>query len=182
MNTKLQLVLLLHFLLRFIAPIIVLVGVLFAKKATRKTTHYGQDPKIQRYVLPDWLSWFNSPDEDGWPMYEPTVAKLYNKFGWRFTMWYNLGTRNVAQGLLWKYGKEVDEDFYILKKEYEKGGRDNTIGAVGLRFLKKKYKLRDKTWNLGLFKVVFGWEIAHDNYLSHTKTGYYAIPDISFRK
>lgn len=178
MNTKLQLVLLLHFLLRLVDPIVMLVGVFFAKKATRKTTHYGQDPDIQRYVLPNWLSWFNSPDEDGWPMYEPTVAKFYNKLGWRFTMWYNLGTRNVAQGLLWLFGKEVDQAFYLEHKKYNKGEKAHHIYYEW----KDENSLNDIVWNLGLFKVVFGWEVCHDHYLSHTKTGYYAIPDISFKK
>lgn len=178
MNTKLQLVLLLHFLLRFIAPIVVLVGVFFAKKATRKTTHYGQDPDIQRYILPRLLDILNDYGEDGWPHYEDTVAKLYDKFGWRFTMWYNLGTRNVAQGLLWKYGKEVDQAFYTEHKKYTKGENAHHIYYEW----KDENDLNDVVWNLGLFKVVFGFEIAHDHYLSHTKTGYYAIPDISFRK
>ena len=77
------LVVLFHtFILRLVAPIIVLLGLPFAKKTSRKTTHYGQDPEVQRYVLPKWLGIFNTPDEDGWPMYEATVAKLYNKYGW----------------------------------------------------------------------------------------------------
>lgn len=179
MTFKLQLVLLLHFLLRFIAPVVVLIGVFFAKKSNRVTTHYGQDPSIQRYVLPDWLSWFNTPDEDGWPMYEPTVVKLYNKYGWRFTMWYNLGTRNVGQGLLWKYGNEVDERVYNEMKLFTKD-KPSSINVVW--FLATDGRFKVKVWNLGVFKVVFGCEIAHDHYHSHTTTGYYAIPDIGFTK
>lgn len=179
MNTKLQFVLLFHFLLRFIAPFAVLVGVFFAKKAKRKTTHYGQDPDIQRYVLPEWLSWFNSPDEDGWPMYEPTVENLYNKYGWRFTMWYNLGTRNVGQGWLWKFGKEVSGSYRVYKKTGELGEKTYLVEWLAYEY---ENKLTSKVWDLGLFKVVFGFELAHDHYLSHTQTGHIAIPDISFKK
>lgn len=160
-------IVILHFLLRFITPFIVMIGVFFAKKATRKTTHYGQDPEVQRYVLPKWLSWFNTPDEDGWPMYEPTVAKLYKKFGWRFTLWYNLGTRNQAQGLLWTRGKEVTEDDYLINKALKKNGF-NSLDSTEV--------------NLGLFKLVFEWEIAHDHYRDYTNTGYYYIPKLSFKR
>ena len=40
------------FILRLVAPVVVLLGLPFAKKAKRKTTHYGQDPDVQRYTLP----------------------------------------------------------------------------------------------------------------------------------
>jgi len=160
-------IVILHFLLRFVTPLIVLIGVLFAKKATRKTTHYGQDPDVQRYMLPDWLSWFNTPDEDGWPMYEETVANLYKKFGWRFTLWYNLGTRNQAQGLLWTRGKEVTKGDYLFNK---------TLNEKGLN------SMASTEINLGLFKIVFEFEIARDHYLDYTKTGYFAIPNLTFKK
>ena len=160
-------VVILHFLLRFITPLIVLIGVFFAKKATRKTTHYGQDPDVQRYVLPKWLKIFNTPDEDGWPMYEPTVAKLYKKFGWRFTMWYNLGTRNQVQGLLWTRGYEVNQNDYKLNKILKDQG---------------EYLFDHKEINFGLFRLVFEWEIAHDHYRDYTETGYFAIPKLSFKK
>lgn len=161
------LVVLFHtFVLRLLSPFIVLLGLPFTEKATRKTTHYGQGYPypVQRYVLPKWLGIFNTPDEDGWPMYEPTVTKLYNKFGWRFTLWYNLGLRNQAQGFLWLFGYEVSKEL-----------RDNN------KLL--NYSLLNKEYDVKLFKVVVGWEVAVDHYLSHTKSGYYAIPqlDIKFK-
>jgi len=161
-------IVILHFLLRFITPLIVLIGVFFAKKATRKTTHYGQGYPypIQRYVLPKWLSWFNTPDEDGWPMHEETVANLYKKFGWRFVLWYNLGTRNQAQGLLWTRGKEVTKGDYLFNK---------TLNEKGLS------SMASTEINLGLFKIVFEFEIAKDHYLDYTKTGYFAIPNLTFK-
>lgn len=171
-------IVILHFLLRFVTPLIVLIGVFFSKKATRKTTHFGQDPEVQRYVLPKWLYWFNTPDEDGWPMYEPTVAKLYKKFGWRFTLWYNLGLRNQAQGLLWTRGKEVEEWFRKEHKVHLKGG---TAHYLYYEYC-NDYSLNDTTINFGLFKLVFEWEIAHDHYRDYTKTGYLAIPNLTFKR
>ncbi len=156
------LVILFHTLiLRLIAPFAVGLGVWFAKKAPVPTTHYGQDANIQRYVLPKWLNIFNTPDEHGWPMYEETVAKIYHKYGWRVAMWYNLGLRNQAQGWLWLFGYQVTEQQY----------KDNKA---------TNYRLFNKFYNLGLFTVSFGWEVAKDHYKSHTTTGYYVIPDIGF--
>jgi hypothetical protein len=180
-NYKLQLLLFLHFLCRFIAPLAVGVGMFFAKKAGRLTTHYGQDPNIQRYVLPKWLSIFNTPDEEGWPMYEETISDMYYKRGWRFTMWYNLGLRNQTQGLLWLAGKEVSEDYYLTKRKWRKGLVD-TATIKNLYSYESDKGLSTKVWNLGLFSVVFSWEVAHDHYKDYTVSGYYAIPDISFTK
>ena len=64
MNTKLQFVLLLHFLLRFIALFLSPIACLFMQKTGRKTSHYGQDPSIQRYRLPKIFSFMETPDED----------------------------------------------------------------------------------------------------------------------
>lgn len=154
------LVVLFHtFILRLAAPLAVFIGIWFAKKASHITTHYGQDPNIQRYVLPDWLSWFNTPDEMGWPMYEETVANIYNKYGWRTTLWYNLGLRNQAQGWLWKFGHEVSEQVY----------KDNK--ATDYRLLNDEYDLK-------LFTLRVGYEVAKDHYKTHTKSGYFAIPQI----
>jgi len=170
-------IVILHFLLRFVTPLIVLIGVFFAKKATRKTTHYGQDPEVQRYVLPKWLSWFNTFDEDGWPMYEETVANIYNKYGWRVALYYNLGLRNQAQGLLWTRGVEVDENYRRLSKIENPSMEEK----VAFNFLQAKYKLQESTLNVGLFKIVFEFEIAKDHYLDYTKTGYLAIPNLTFK-
>lgn len=150
------------FVLRLVAPVALLFAVIDAKKVKRKTTHYDQDPNIQRYILPKWWSWFNTPDEDGWPMYEPTVKKIYNKFGWRVCMWYNLGLRNQAQAFLWKFGWECSKELRDANK------------ASGYKLLNKKY-------NLGLFKVIVGWEVAKDNYLDYTKSGFYSIPQIDIK-
>ena len=152
------------FILRLVTPIVVLLGLPFAKKANRKTTHYGQDPSIQRYVLPKLLSIFNDFGEDAFPLYEPTVKKIYDKFGWRVCMWYNLGLRNQAQGFLWLFGWECNKEL-----------RDNN------KLL--DYSLLNKQYNVKLFKVVVGWEVARDNYLDYTESGYYAIPhiDIQFK-
>lgn len=159
---KHALVVLFHtFILRPISPIVVLVGVFFAKKSNRVTTHYGQDPKIQRYVLPSWLGWFNTPDEDGFPLYEPTVKKIYDKFGWRVCMFYNLGLRNQAQGFLWNFGWECSENL-----------RNKNKGSG--------YKILNTVVDLKLFnlKFYYGWEVARDHYKSHTKSGFLSIPQL----
>lgn len=152
-----------HFLLRFVTPVFVLIGVIFAKKSDRVTKHYGQDQLIQRYVLPRWLNWFNSPDEDGWPMYEPTVAKIYHSLGWRVALFYNLAFRNQAQGFLWLFGHEVTELVRNKNKEMN-------------------CTLLNKELDLKLFALIYGWEVAHDHYKTHTKTGYFAIPQIEISR
>lgn len=179
MNTKLQFVLLLHFLLRFIVLFLAPIACLFMQKTDRRTSHYGQDPSMQRYRLPKILSFMETPDEDlAGGMYEPTVKNIYDKFGAYLCSVYWIGFRNQSQGLLWRYGKEVDEDFY---RDHKKWNNGESVSHIYYEW-KNDNGLNEITWNLGLFKVVFGWEICHDHYLSHTKTGYYAIPDISFTK
>ncbi len=158
------LVVLFHtFILRLVTPIIVLLGLPFAKKAKRKTTHYGQDPDVQRYVLPKWLGIFNTPDEDlAGGMYEPTVKKIYEKFGAYICSVYWIGLRNQAQGFLWLFGWECSKELRDTNKE-------------------SGYKLLNKEYNLGLFTVIVGWEICKDNYLDYTTSGYYAIPQIDIK-
>jgi hypothetical protein len=158
----------LHFFLRFVIPIIVPFALLFAKKSNRVTTHYGQDPAIQRYTLPKPFKWLLTPDEDlAGGMYEPTVKKIYDKFGWYICSWYWIGFRNQGQGLLWTQGFEVTEMDYFIKKH---------MGDKPLS------KFPTRRINLYWFKIVFEWEIAHDHYLDYTTTGYFAIPKMSLKR
>lgn len=162
------------FILRLVAIAVVAFAVLLSftglnlltRKAKRKTTHYGQGTPpldVQRYVLRGLLGIFSSCDEDGWPMYEKTVASVYNKFGWRGALFYNLGLRNQAQGWLWLFGYEVTEQAYLNNKLLD-------------------YKLMNKDIDLKLFKLRYGWEIAHDHYRDYTTTGFYAIPQLEIIK
>jgi hypothetical protein len=123
---------------------------------------------MQRYTLPKAFKWLLTPDEDlAGGMYEPTVKKIYDKYGWWICSVYWIGLRNQVQGLLWARGKEVTEDDYLLNKAMKKNGF-NSLDSAEV--------------NLGLFKLVFEWEIAHDHYRDYTETGYFAIPKLSFKK
>ena len=44
---------------------------------------------------------FDLPDEPSIGQYEPTVWRVYNRFGWYVTVWYQLAFRNVGHG--WPY-------------------------------------------------------------------------------
>jgi len=172
-------IVILHFLLRIPVVFIVPFAMLFASKTDRKTTHYGQDGTMQRYTLPKALKWLLTPDEDlAGGMYEPTVKKIYDKCGWWVCGVYWIGLRNQAQGLLWTRGVEVDENYRNLSKIENPSMEEK----VAFKFLQAKYKLQESTLNLGLFKIVFEWEIARDHYLDYTKTGYFAIPNLTFKK
>lgn len=167
LKTKHMLIVILHFFLRFVVPFIVPIALLFAKKSDKLTSHYGQDPDVQRYKLPKLFTWLETPDEDlAGGLYEPTVKKIYNKFGWYICSWYWIGIRNQCQGLLWTQGFEVTELDYFVKKQ-----------MVG----KPLSKFPTKQINLYWFQIVFEWEVAHDHYLDYTTTGYFAIPKMSLR-
>jgi hypothetical protein len=161
-------IVILHFFLRFVVPFIAPIALLFAKKSDRVTSHYGQDPTIQRYRLPKLFKWLMTCDEDlAGGMYEPTVKKIYDRFGWYICSWYWIGLRNQCQGLLWTQGFEVDAIDYTIKKIYDYRG-DQWGDATKI--------------NLYWFTLVFEYEICHDHYRSHTKTGYYCIPKMSLKR
>lgn len=168
MKIKQTSIVILHFFLRFVVPFIAPIALLFAKKSDRVTTHYGQDPAIQRYRLPKLFKWLETCDEDlAGGMYEPTVKKIYDKFGWYICSWYWIGLRNQCQGLLWTQGFEVTELDYALKKVWGEMPEE---------------KFPTRQINLYWFKIVFEWEIAHDHYLDYTTTGYYCIPKMTLKR
>lgn len=168
MKPKHILIVILHFFLRFVTPFIVPIALLFAKKTDRVTKHYGQDPDMQRYTLPKVFSFLMTFDEDlAGGMYEPTVEKIYNRFGWYICSWYWIGIRNQCQGLLWTQGFEVTELEYTLKKALGYAPQD---------------KFPTRQINLYWFTLVFEYEICHDHYRSHTTTGYYCIPKMGLKR
>lgn len=172
MKLKQVLVVILHFFLRFVVPFIVPIALLFARKASRVTTHYAQDPIMQRYRLPKIFRFLETPDEDlAGGMYEPTVDKIYKKCGWFICSWYWLGFRNQAQGLLWMAGKQTTHLAYKISKDKK---------AWNMLTVYDDYK--PLCINFYWFKIVFEYEICHDHYLSHTTTGYYAIPKLSLKR
>lgn len=158
-------VVLFHLLiLRILVIPLAFIACTFIKKTNRKTSHYGQDVSVQRYELPTIFSWMSTPDEDlAGGMYEPTVKKIYDKFGTYLCSVYWIGLRNQAQGFLWLFGWECSKEL-----------RDNN------KIL--NYSLLNREYDVKLFKIVVGWEVAVDHYLSHTKSGYYAIPRITAKK
>lgn len=82
---------------------------LIATPTNVKTTHHAQ-PDVQRYRLPRWLKWAETPDEHlPGGLYEPTVMKIYQRFGWVTCSIYWLLLRNVGQGILWPYGVLVGQ-------------------------------------------------------------------------
>jgi hypothetical protein len=171
-------IVILHTLLRIPVVFIVPFAMLFARKTDRKTTHYTQDGTMQRYTLPKAFKWLLTPDEDlAGGMYEPTVKKIYDKYGWWICSVYWIGLRNQAQGLLWTRGKEVELWFRKEHKIHLSGG---TAHYLYYEYC-NDHSLNDTTISLGLFKLVFEWEIAHDHYRDYTETGYFTIPKLSFK-
>lgn len=150
-------------LLRILVIPLAFVACVFMRETDRKTSHYAQDPNIQRYKLPSIFSWMSTPDEDlAGGMYEPTVKKIYEKFGAYICSVYWIGLRNQAQGFLWLFGWECSKEL-----------RDNN------KLL--NYSLLNKQYDVKLFKIVVGWEVTRDHYLDYTTSGYYAIPQIDIK-
>lgn len=144
----------------FLMPIILL----FAKSTTQETTHYGQPP-IKRYRLPKWLSVFETPDEHlPGGLYEPTVFKMYEKWGWFITSWYWIGLRNVLHGWQWRFGIEIPKKM-----------RDLTQSERDM------FRIWEKEYVVGPIKFLFGWRSKNDHYLSYTKSGHFAVPRFSVR-
>ena len=61
--------------------------------------------------------WFDIPDEPGIGLYEPTVAAIYNKFGWWVTVYYQLAFRNVGHGFLYQFAQRDGSPSIALRKD-----------------------------------------------------------------
>ena len=86
-----------------LAPIL-LNPILLARRTTERTTHFNQ-PDVQRYKLPKWLFWMETPDENlPGGLYEPTHKKIYDRFGWYIASMYWVLIRNVGGGITWSEG------------------------------------------------------------------------------
>ncbi len=168
MNKKTIALLVLESLWTLIAWLVVpVLLLLFARKTDKKTTHYAQDPSIQRYELPKWLKWMETPDEllpGG--MYEPTVEKIYKKLGWFLCSWYWIGFRNIGHGITWSCGKEVPRPMtFMSHDELEQYGLfERSKVVLGLRF-------------------VWGWKAVADHYNLKVKTvgARWAVPRFTIR-
>lgn len=153
-----------------VIPIPAAVVCLYARKTDEKTTHYGQ-PDIQRFVLPWWLEWAGTPDEHlPGAMYEPTVKKLYDKFGWYWTSVYWIGWRNPGNGIVWDDGREVPKKIKVM-----------TEAEMAEHGVWRKTKV----W--GRLKVMYGWETVRDWYGTKTPKGedgfggWWAVPHFTVR-
>lgn len=136
----------------------------FAKPTDAKTTHNNQ-PDIQRYRLPKWLRVFETPDEHlPGAMYEPTVKKIYDRFGWYCTSVYWIGLRNPGQGIVWNDGHEVPKKIKDMS-ELEK----------------KLYGVYRKEKIIGPLKIIYGWETTRDWYSTKTTDGIWATPHFTVR-
>lgn len=62
--------------------------------------------------------WATTPDDMTIPqgLYEPTVKKIYDKYGWFISTWYWLGFRNVGHGIGFKYAVGSDTKKEIIIK------------------------------------------------------------------
>lgn len=138
---------------------------LFARKTDQVTTHYGQ-PQVPRYRLPYWLAWAESPDEHlPGGLYEPTVMRIYERFGWFISSWYWLGFRNVGNGIVWGLGHEV---------------------PMALKSMTTDDMARYGVWRkqrvvLGV-RFIWGWETVRDWHSTKTKSqGFWAVPHVTAR-
>lgn len=60
--------------------------------------------------FPRWLTWLGTPDERlPGGLYEPTVAKVFSKFGRVFCTWYWAGVRNRMHGLAASFGVPAEK-------------------------------------------------------------------------
>lgn len=144
-----------NYWLLLLVPAVPLAFVALAKKTCVKTTHYSQ-PHIQRYRLPDWLAWAETPDEHlPGGLYEPTVKKIYDNFGWVTCAIYWMLLRNVGQGILWPRGKLVGA---IYDKPIDHGNED-ILKAVKAQVL-VDHGLTETYW----FIFRFYYELVHDWY------------------
>lgn len=132
----------------FLAPLVLLT----ARKTAFIVSHYDQ-PMVQRYRLPKWMFPLETPDEllpGG--LYEPTVQKIYDRFGWFVTAWYWIGWRNVGCGLWWLNGTPADND---IRTRVERR-------ALGL-------------------KLITGYSICRDRYRVMSDSPEWKVPVFSLR-
>lgn len=99
--------------LNLVCPILVLFAIPFARWDKEPTANIpGREiqPAIIRGDLPKWLSWFSTPDERlPGGLYEPTVKKIYDKYGKWVTSWYWLGCRNCLMTMAIRLGKPTTD-------------------------------------------------------------------------
>lgn len=161
-SLKIKLLMLVEFLLMFVAWAIVPFLLLFSEKYNGMNRVYpNPEIKYPRKLrrLPSWARWFETPDDITLPggLYEPTVYKIYQKYGWFISSWLWLGLRNICHSVMWNQGHEV---FSFERKEIVK--------------------------IIGPFKLIYGYKVVQDWYELKTKyrdgkVGLWAVPRITIR-
>ena len=147
-----------------IIPLPVFILLLFAKKTDAKTTHSNQ-LEVQRYRLPKWARWAESPDEHlPGGLYEPTVKTIYDSLGWFFTSVYWIGWRNCGNGIVWGLGHEVPKKIKDMNETEQK--------------LYGVWRTEKTLWK---FKFIYGWETTRDWHSTKTKRGIWATPHFTIR-
>ena len=159
-----------QFFLRFVLWLPVIFMLLFAYKVPSINIPYKVRLDVQRYRLPDWLNWFQTPDDvlPG-PLYEQGFNNIYNRWGTWVAAWINLSFRNVAYGMLWSYGKPVTNYMvHLSEAEQKRQGVYQTVTYFGP------------------FKILSGWAVYRiwkdtddeNDIWSHT---FWAVPRFSIR-
>lgn len=128
--------------LNLFCPILVLFALPFTKWNSEPSWGRDHTINIVRGNLPNWLSWFSTPDEElPGGMYEESVKKFYLRWGKWATSWYWLGVRNCLFGMALSLGKPTTD--YI----------PDTLG----------YWERDDIWRyskkFGIFKFLTGYKV-----------------------
>lgn len=173
--------LLVQILWRIFAPIILLIVLLFRKEVNEyyyekynQITEPPQDggvpiyhlqPLVKRYKLSKLFSFAETPD-DCLPggLYEPTVLKVYEKYGSYWCSWYWLAIRNVGHRMRWDKGFEVPANFHELTVEEQ-----SALGVI---------QERERFW---IFELRKGFQVKRDWLNEYSTTGLWACPQFSIR-
>jgi hypothetical protein len=162
-----------------LTPVTPLAFFLLAKKTSYKTTHFNQ-PDIQRYKLPSWLAWMETPDEHlPGGLYEPTHAKVYKYFGWIGASMYWLLLRNVGSSITWNEAISVGPIYDINVNH----NSEIVLAAVAAQVL-----IDNNLTSIKYGLVTIHWELTKDFYGTKSnivsedwrKCNYVAKPEIRF--
>lgn len=109
------------------APFVVPLALLFTKRDAKNLA----------------FAWYDTPDEPELiGLYEPTVQRIADKWGWFISAWYWFGLRNRAHGFDSAFSKEAPEH-WPETGSHERG----------------EFFLTRARW--GYFVFTFGWPVYH---------------------
>lgn len=147
-------------LLNLVCPFVLPFILLFARWDKEPTTgSYGSGLTI-RGDLPDWLSWFSTPDERlPGGLYEPTVAAMLQRYGKYITSWYWLGIRNCLMGMSCYFGKQTTDYAPETPGFWERGD------------------VWRYTVNLGFLRMILGYQV-----YKHLDGSFWAYPCFTVKR